>query len=131
MPSLQLESTFFRLSEALTTALPENKALYEKLFNSAKKLKAKSLKHVEDKVFKNLAEEFEQSIEPEMRKAYANTGFLLVSAVIDEENGIPESLSGLQQWLVDTGRFSSAWIAAVKKTIHKAKYWLIFSSHSG
>ena len=121
MPSIMLESTLYCLSEELVTALPENRALYQKLCNSAGKLKANRLKYVEEKVFNNLAEEFEQSVQPNMRKVYGNTGLLLVSAVIDEKNGIPGSLSALQQWFVDSDRFSSAWIAAVEKTIHKAK----------
>ncbi len=121
MPSLMLESTLYRLSQELTIVIPENKALYQKLFNSAEKLKANRLKHIEEKVFNNLAEEFDQNVEPDMKKAYENTGFLLASAVIDEKNNIPGSLRGIHHWLVDAGRFSSAWIAAVEQTIHKAK----------
>lgn len=125
MPSLMLESALYCLSQELTMAVPENKALYRKLFSSAEKLKANRLEHIEEEDFRNLAEEFEQTVEPDMRNAYENTGCLLVSAVIDEKNGIPGSLKGLQQWLVDADRFSSAGIAAVEQTIYKVKEKII------
>lgn len=101
MPSLMLESALYCLTEELMAAIPENKALYQKLFNSAEKLKANRLKNIEENVFKDLAEEFNEKLEPDMREAYGNIGYLLVNAVIDEKNGIPGSLKGLQQWLVD------------------------------
>ena len=121
MPTLMMESILSYLSLELTAAIPEKKALYQKLLISADKLKEKRLKHVKEKVFKKLADEFDQSVESDMGTEYKNTGFLLVSAVVDEKNGIPGALSSLQQWLVDVGRFSSTWVAAVEQTIYKAK----------
>lgn len=121
MPSLMLESALYYLSQELTAAIPEKKALYRKLFNSAEKLKANRIKHINEIVFNDLAEEFNHNVEPEMKRTYGNIGYLLVSAVIDEKNGIPGSLKGLQQWLVDADRFSSGWITAVEQTIYKVK----------
>ena len=121
MPSLMMETILRYLSLELTAAIPENKTLNYKLLKSSEKLKENRLKHIEEKVFNNLAEEFEQSVEKDMRKALKNTGFLLVSAVVDEKNGIPGALSGLQKWLVDVDHFPSVWIAAVEQTINKTK----------
>ena len=121
MPSLMMETILRYLSLELTAAIPENKTLNYKLLKSSEKLKENRLKHIEEKVFNNLAEEFEQSVETKMRKALKNTGLLLVSAVVDEKNGIPGALSGLQKWLIDVDRFPSVWIAAVEQTINKTK----------
>lgn len=121
MPSLMMETTLHYLSLELTAAIPENKALYRKLFKASEKLKENRLKRIEEKFFKKLAEEFEQSVPIDLRKAFKNTGFLLVGAVIDEKNGIPGALSGLQKWLVDVDRFPSVWISAVEQSINKTK----------
>jgi len=121
MPTLMMETLLHYLSLELTAAVPENKALYDKLLKSSEKLKEKRLSHIEEKTFNNLAEEFEQSVAVDMRKSFKNTGFLLVSAVIDEKNGISGALSGLSKWLVDVDRFPSVWIAAVEQTINKTK----------
>jgi len=121
MPSLMMETLLHYLSLELTAAVPEKKALYDKLLRSSEKLKEKRLRHIEEKVFNNLAEEFEQSVAKDMRKSFKNTGFLLVSAVIDEKNGISGALSGLRKWLVDVDRFPIVWIAAVEQTINKTK----------
>jgi len=121
MPSLMMETILLYLSLELTAAFPESKALYRKLFKSSEKLKENRLKRIEEKIFKNLAEEFEQSVPTDLRKAFKNTGFLLVGAVIDEKNGILGTLSGLQKFLIDVDRFPPAWIAAVEQTINKTK----------
>ncbi len=115
-----METILDCLSLELTAAIPENKTFYHKLLKSSEKLKENRLKHIEEKVFNNLAEEFEHSVETVMSKALKNTGFLLVSAVIDENNGITGALSGVQKWLVNVDNFSSAWVGAVEQTIHKA-----------
>jgi len=121
MPTLMMETLLHYLSLELTAAVPENKALYHKLLKSSEKLKKKRLSHIEEKTFNNLAEEFEQSVAKDMRESLKNTGFLLVSAVIDEKNGISGALSGLSKWLVDVDRFPNVWIAAVEQTINKTK----------
>ncbi|WP_319547864.1 biliverdin-producing heme oxygenase [Desulfogranum marinum] len=120
MPSLLLESLLYYLSQELTTAVPENKGLYQKLLISADRLKLNRLKKIEEQIFRNLAEEFDQFVELDMRNEYKKIGFLLVSAVVDENNGIPEALNSLHKWLVDSDRFPDGWIAAVEKTINKA-----------
>ncbi|MBV5326805.1 MAG: hypothetical protein JZU65_04085, partial [Chlorobium sp.] len=74
MPSLMMETTLHYLSLELTAAIPESKALYRKLFKASEKLKENRLKRIEEKVFKNLAEEFEQSVPTDLRKAFKNTG---------------------------------------------------------
>jgi hypothetical protein len=125
MPSLMMESILCYLSLELTAAIPENKALYQKLRNCSEILKEKRTKLIEEKTFKNLADEFEKKLKPDMRKAYKNTGLLLVSAVVDEKNGVPGAVSGIQKWLIDEGRFSVSWIAAVEQTLHEAKIRVI------
>lgn len=121
MPSLMMETLLHYLSLELTAAIPENKALYHKLLKSSEKLKENRLKHIEEKVFNNLAEEFEQNVATGMKNSFKNTGFLLVSAVIDEKNGISGALSGLLKWLINVDRFPTAWIAAVEQTINNTK----------
>lgn len=121
MPSLMMESILCHLSQELTAAVPENIALYQKLHNCSETLKENRNRLIAEKTFKDLADEFEKKLEPDMRETYKNTGLLLVSAVVDEKNGVTGVLSGIQEWLVDTDRFSNSWIAAVEQTLHEAK----------
>ena len=121
MPSLMLESLLEYLAVELTRAVPENQALFDKLLKSSQKLKERRLKHIEETVYSQLAEDFEQSVAIDMMKGFENTGLLVLSAVIDEHNGIPGGPSGILNWLIDPARFPKPWIAAVEQTINKAK----------
>ena len=116
-----MESILYHLSQELTAVVPENIALYQKLHNCSETLKENRNRLIAEKTFKDLADEFEKKLEPDMRETYKNTGLLLVSAVVDEKNGVTGVLSGIQEWLVDTDRFSNSWIAAVEQTLHEAK----------
>jgi heme oxygenase len=115
MPSIMMETILHFLSLELTAAIPENKALYHKLLKSSEKLKENRLKHIDEKVFRNLAEEFEQGVEIKMNKFFKNTGSLLVSAIIDEKNGIAGAQSGLKKWFIEVEGMGDA----VEQTIFR------------
>ena len=121
MPSLMLEHTLRFLYEELAAAVPENKAIYEKLRTSADILKEARTKLIQEKEFQSLAAEFEQVAGSEMADTLKNTGKLLVAAVADEKNGIAGSVAALQGWLADADRFSQQWVLAVNELLQKAE----------
>ena len=120
MPTLMMEQTLRFLFEELSQTVPDRVAAYEKLRISADFLKESRESRIQETALQSLASEFEQAVGTELAKKYKNTGNLLVSAVVDEKNGIEGSTDALQEWLTDAGRFSTEWIRAVKKTIGKA-----------
>ncbi len=49
------------------------------------------------------------------------TGEIIVSAVIDEVEGLEQALSSVEEWLTDKTRFDGEWIKAVRETIAAAQ----------
>ena len=121
MPTLMMEQTLRFLYEELCRAVPDKAAIYEKLQVSADKLKKARERHIQDEVFQSLANEFEQSVGFEAAELAKNTGKLLVSAVVDEKNGIEGTVNALKQWLADADRFSNEWVCGVERTVGKAR----------
>ena len=121
MPTIMMEQTLRFLQEELSAAIPEKSATYEKLHISADELKKARDSRIAASTFQSLADEFDQSVQDTWTEKYRNTGRLLVSAVVDEANGIEGTIDALCGWLTDTERFPMEWIRAVKKTVGKAK----------
>jgi hypothetical protein len=46
-----------------------------------------------------------------------NLAELLLSAVADEKNGIPNAVRSIESWAADETRFSAAWVAAVRELV--------------
>jgi len=121
IPSIMLEKTLVFLYEELSCALPEKTADYHKLILSAQHLKAARDTLIDEGTFESLAEQFENSVDREQAERCRNTGRLLVSAVVDEKNGIDGATEALCGWLTDSNRFPAEWIRAVKKTVGQAQ----------
>lgn len=120
MPTLMMEQTLKFLYEELSQAVSDRVADYKKLLLAADALKRSRERHINDTEIESLAHEFDQAVGHELADAYKNTGKLLVSAVVDEKNGLAGTVAGLEEWLTDNVRFNTEWIHAVKKTIGKA-----------
>ena len=121
MPTIMMEQTLRFLKEELSAVVSENNVAYEKLELSAVHLERKREGRISAPAFQSLADEFEQSAGKKLADTYRNTGKLLLSAVVDEANGIDGAIDSLTEWLTDTERFSTDWLRAVKKIIGKAQ----------
>jgi heme oxygenase len=121
MPTIMMEQTLRFLAEELRVAVPENGPAYEKLDIAAAHLQKARENRISPSTFEALADEFEQSVGDRLAEIYRNTGQLLVSAVVDDANGLDGTIEALCQWLTDTERFSAEWIRALRETVGKAK----------
>ena len=121
MPTLMMEKTLRILYEELSQAVSDRMANYEKLLKSADALKKSRERWIKDTEIQSLSDEFDQAVGHELAKGHKNTGKLLVSAVVDEKNGLEGAVGNIEEWLTDKDLFPIEWIRAIKKTIGKAK----------
>ena len=114
-----LEHTLKLLHEELVKAVPERKAIYDKLLAASETLRELRLKKMSEKEFEALSREFDRAVGSELAKKFNNTGKLLVASVIDESLGITGAITALQGWLIDSERFPEIWIETINSTIKK------------
>jgi hypothetical protein len=121
MPTLLLQVQLEILVEELTVAIPEKRAVYEKLLPAAADLHASRHRQLADERLEALAAAFARAVGPEWSTRYPDAGRLLGAAVADELNGSEGAVESLCAWLTDTARFPAAWIAAVAATLAQAR----------
>jgi heme oxygenase len=113
MPSLLLERHLLRLEDTLIRTVPERAHRYRRLRLLAEHLRANRAAALPD--FDRLAASFPHS-EP-----LGNIGPIIVGAVADERLGIENAAQNVESWLTDPVRFSADWVAAVERTISRAR----------
>jgi len=63
--------------------------------------------------------EFETRVGP--GATLRGAGALLVAAVADEADGVPNAVASLEDWMTDAARFALHWIEAVLATLAKSR----------
>jgi hypothetical protein len=121
MPRLLLEWHLGALHHELSAAVPERAAAYGRLLDAATMLRRLRHDAIGEDAFQALARDFDAAVGPEWSRRLPRMGEIIVSAVADERNGIPESLTSLEPWLTDPEHFPPAWTDAVRRTIASAR----------
>jgi heme oxygenase len=121
MPRITLERQLELLHEELAAAVPAKIDQYKGLLEAAESLKAERFQYIPEPVFSGLAREFSIATDGELQGKLKRTGYLIVSAICDQEAGITEAVNSIVPWLTDAERFSPQWIAAVLKTVEQAR----------
>jgi heme oxygenase len=121
MPRITLERQLELLHEELAASVPAKIGRYKCLLEAADSLKAERLQHITEQVFSSLAREFQVATDNELQGRFKNTGVLIVAAVSDQAAGVADAVTSLLPWLTDAKRFSPQWIAAVSKTLERAR----------
>lgn len=114
MPSITLEHHLQALHAQLHEAVPQRRKAYEVLRSCADELRRQRRSRMADAQSRVVARMMPQ--EP-----LAGIGELLVSAVVDEANGIARAVSSIEEWLCGAERFTAGWIDSVQQTIAAAR----------
>jgi hypothetical protein len=117
MPTLLLQEQLELLADALTSAIPEQRALYERLLIGAADLAAARRAHLSDADFEAISAVFDRSVPSEWRLRFPRTGTLIASAAVDEHRGMEGATQSLLSWLLDKERFPESWIDAAESTV--------------
>jgi hypothetical protein len=120
MPRWLLECHLAVLHEELTHLAPGGEAAG--LLDAADRLRAERQRWMNDARLAELGEEFAAAVGPELAATLPEAGRLLAAAVADEKCGVVGSLTAIESWLVDKGRFPTIWIAAARATVRSAKH---------
>ncbi|HVG43682.1 MAG TPA: hypothetical protein VM890_03100 [Longimicrobium sp.] len=121
MPQWMLERHLEFLHDELVRAVPERRAVYDKLLSAAKMLRDRRLWKLGEHDFSALAAAFNARVGPEWSARFPHMGGLLAAAVADERNGVARAVASLEEWAADPSRFPPHWIDAVADTIAGAR----------
>ena len=121
MPRWLLEVHLEALHSELVSAVPEQRAAYDRLLRVAAMFREERLRHLDETTTAELAAAFDRRVGPSPVNGLAEAGALLVAAVADERAGMIGAVAGLLDWLADPARFSDDWIAATDETVTAAR----------
>lgn len=113
MPSVLLETHLRRLHAALVEAVPERRKRYRGLIRLSDRLRSRRLAALPR--FNQIARSFPLS------QPLPHMGRVIASAVADERGGVDNAVETVESWLTDSERFPAEWIAAVRRTIARAR----------
>jgi hypothetical protein len=120
MPRLLLEEHLRILHEELVAAVPERVLEYASLLQAAEGLRSERETYLPESELRVLETGFrdllEQPTEDDLR-----AGALIAAAVADERAGVPRAVASLMAWLADPARFPAPWLAAVERTLGRAR----------
>lgn len=119
LPQITLERTLHHLAGELTVAQGTDDGA--RLRSLADHLRATRTAVIPEDSCQDLARRFDQRVGADLAASYQNTAPLLLSAVTDERNGIPQAVDPVTDWLTDHKRFPLHWISAVQDTIAEAR----------
>jgi heme oxygenase len=119
MPRLTLQVHLELLFEELVNAVPARRERYETLQRAAGELHKARRRRIDDALFESLSTEFEVRVGPDA--TLRGAGALLVAAVADEADGVPNAVASLEDWMTDAARFALPWIEAVRATLAKGR----------
>lgn len=112
-PSLLLDHHLRNLHEELCRAHPDKATVYRLLLGAAEHLAHLRNQQFPPEQFNRMRLEFEQTVGPALAAQHPTMGTLLVAAVADGANGLPNALGSMLEWLCDPQRFPPEWVAAV------------------
>jgi len=115
MPRLTLQVHLELLFEELVNAIPARRERFETLQRAAGALHEARRRRIDDAIFDSLSAEFEARVGP--GATLHGAGALLVAAVADEADGVPNAVASLEDWMTDATRFAPPWIEAVRATL--------------
>lgn len=122
MPRVTLEVSLREIHRALMEAVPEKEAGWGKLLEAADSLRTSRCAFLDDAEQDALARAFHDRVaETGADVAMDGAGRLLVSAVMDELDGVEGAVESLGEWMTDADRFPPAWIVAVQDTLRQAR----------
>jgi heme oxygenase len=119
MPRMILEVQLELLFQELAGAIPEKRHQYQKLLEAARALRDARCHLIEEDRFHSLALAFETRVGSDA--SLPGIGKLLVAAVADAADGVPNAVESLAGWLTDPVRSPPHWIAAVRSTLEEAR----------
>jgi len=122
MPHITMQRHLEILYHKLVTLIPEKEATYHKLWVAAQHLANDRRQYFSDQQFDLLSQTFQDKV---VNTAWAtrlpNAGLLIVSAVVDEQNGLTHAVTSLLDWLTEAERFPTEWIQAVHDTVEATR----------
>jgi hypothetical protein len=122
IPRILLQRHLELLYEELIAQMPQQRAAdYRKLLAAADHLAEQRRIVINDADFNAIRNRFEQAVGPDWRVRLPGMGALLVSALTDRVQGIPQAVTSLQSWLTDSQFFPPHWIAAVHEALREAQ----------
>ena len=122
MPRILLQRHLELLYEELAVRAPEQREEDRaKLLAAADHLAQQRRAVIADADFDAIRGGFEQAAGPDWRARLPGVGAMLVSAVADQAQGIPNAVASLAGWLSDPQRFPPHWIAAVREALREAQ----------
>ncbi|WP_319575812.1 biliverdin-producing heme oxygenase [uncultured Desulfobacter sp.] len=124
MPTVMMEYTLKCLHQSLVAAIPENEDRYAVFLTVADELRRQRTRRLPETQQKIIIEEFENQVGSKLSRMNTNVPQLILSALIDEENGFEGASSILEKWYTDRDCFSEKWIKAVNHTIKKVCTYL-------
>lgn len=121
MPQWLLERHLDTLYEELVAAVPDRQPQYATLHHVAALLRHTREQQLAPDLFAALIDDFAQQVGDEWAARLPRTGGLLAAAVADEQAGVTQAVTSIHGWMTDPERFPPAWIAAVERTIARAR----------
>jgi hypothetical protein len=121
MPRWLLARHLEVLRVELVRACPETAARYDHLRAAAELLLRRQERHLPDAVVEELAERFSEEADPGWVARIPEMGRILVAAVADEADGVPNAVTSVTSWAADPSRFPDVWSRAVHRTIERAR----------
>jgi hypothetical protein len=121
MPVYLLERHLRHLERELIALSPEREASYRRLGETADRLTEARRARLGDDDFRRLSSRFDAAVPDEFRDRLPRMGEVVVSAVIDESEGIVNAVPSLLSWAADPARFPREWIGAVERTLAEAR----------
>ena len=120
MPRLLLEDHLRILHAELVAAVPERAVEYGSLLQAADRLRSERQAVMSEGVFGALETGFRDLLEGTAGDDL-RAGALIAAAVADERAGVPRAVASLMAWLADPARFPAPWLAAVERTLRRAR----------
>lgn len=121
MPQWMLQLHLELLYEELVAAIPEHGSTFVQLQRAADSLRVQREHYLSDQELTAHSAAFDQQVGQEWSTRLPRTGGLLAAAVADEQAGIMQAVTSIEGWMTDASRFPSHWIAAVHRTIQRAR----------
>ena len=120
MPRLLLEDHLRILHEELVAAVPERAPEYAALLLAADSLRGEREAAMPEGVLGALETGFRDLLAGAAGDDL-RAGALIGAAVADEQAGVPRAVDSLMAWLADPARFPAPWLAAVERTLRRAR----------
>lgn len=121
MPRLLLERHLEFLHAQLVRAAPERTEAYDALLAGARALRERRRAHLSDEAMEELVRDFDAHAGRATTSRLPRMGRILVSAVVDEADGLANAVHAVLEWAHDPASFPDEWLIAVENTVRSAR----------